>query len=451
MKKHIANGIVRRGSRRGAGPGTVRRMAAATASVLAIAGLAVTSAASSSALAAPRTAQPMIPVWRIVKQVHSGSDSGFSLVIAAGKNGGWAFNRGSGTSGPTAWRRSGSTWTQVAFPGKSDEFVVAAKAISPSDVWVFTASLNQSRVLRWDGHTWTVKRTFTREIAGAAVISPNDIWVFGQPFFPGPGLGAWHYDGRTWTRVASGHDLEGGSALSANNVWAFDGTDVAHWNGSTWSRTSVASLLPAKQLLNDPMLTGILALSSHNVYAIANGFLQDEGGPMVVLHWDGHQWSKVAAGNYGFGSQPLQQAQLRRPRRPVDPDARLRRPEVLPAALLGWAPDRGRAPRRTEPDHRRHRGPDSRHLWRAGWRHHPCLRQPGRQRHRRPASVRDVRTGADVRQGGLGVPGARTGFVRSKEFTERPFRYLRCKAVSGLLAGCNDASVPAWQRTGDGT
>ena len=289
------------------GPRTVRRMAAATASVLAIAGLAVTSAASSSALAGPRTAQPMIPVWRIVKQVHSGSDSGFSLAIAAGKNGGWAFDRGSGTSGPTAWRRSGSAWTQVPFPGKSDEFVVAAKAISPSDVWVFTASLIQSRVLRWDGRTWTVKRTFTREIAGAAVISPDDIWVFGQPFFPGPGLGAWHYDGRTWTRVASGHNLEGGSALSANNVWAFDGTDVAHWNGSTWSRTSVASLLPAKQLLNDPMLTGILALSSHNVYAIANGFLQDEGGPMVILHWDGHQWSKVAGGNYGFGSQPLQQ------------------------------------------------------------------------------------------------------------------------------------------------
>ena len=302
MKKHIADGIVRHGSRRG-----VRRVAAATATALAIAGLAATSATSYSAWAAPRTAQPMIPPWRIVKQVHSGPDSGFSLVIAAGKNGGWAFNRGSGTSGPTAWRRSGSTWTQVPFPGKSDEFVVAARAISPSDVWVFTASLNQSRVLRWDGHTWTVKRTFTREIGGAAVVSADDIWVFGQPFFPGPGLGAWHYNGRTWTRVASGHGLEGGSALSANNIWAFDGTGVAHWNGSTWSRTSVASLLPAKQLLNDPMLTGILALSSHNVYAIANGDLQDEGGPIVVLHWDGYQWSKVAGGNYGFGSQPLQQ------------------------------------------------------------------------------------------------------------------------------------------------
>ena len=282
-------------------------MAACSALLLAATGLAVTGAASSSALAAPRTAQPMIPAWRIVKQVRSGPDSGFSLVIAAGRNGGWAFNRGSGTSGSSAWRRSGSTWTQVPFPGKSNEVVVAARAISAGDVWAFTASLNQSRVLRWDGRTWTVKRTFTREIAGAAVISPSDIWVFGQPFFPGPGLGAWHFNGRTWSRVASGHGLEGGSALSAKNVWAFGGTDVAHWNGSTWSRTSVARLLPARQQLNDPILTGIVALSNHSAYAIANGDLQDEGGPMVILHWDGQQWSKVAEGNFGFGVQPLQQ------------------------------------------------------------------------------------------------------------------------------------------------
>jgi hypothetical protein len=284
--------------------GAVRRVAAASAVLLAATGLAVTGAASSPALAASRNL-PAFPVWRIVKQVHSGPDSGFSLVIAAGKNGGWAFNRGSGTSAPTAWRRSGSTWAKVPFPGRSEEFVVAARAISASDVWAFTASLGQSRVLHWDGRAWTVKRTFAQEIAGAAVISPADIWVFGQPFFPGPGLGSWHYDGRTWSRVASGHDLEGGSALSANNVWAFDATHVAHWNGSTWSRTSVARLLPAKLQLNDPMLTGILALSSHNVYAMGNGFREDEGGPMVLLHWDGRRWSGVATASFGFGSQQM--------------------------------------------------------------------------------------------------------------------------------------------------
>ncbi len=281
-------------------------MAAAAATLLAIAGLAVTGAAS-SALAAPRAAQPMIPAWRIVKQVHNGPFGGFSTVIAVGKNGGWAFNQG---SVPTAWRRSGSnpsTWTQVPFPGKSNEVVVAAGAASPSDVWAFTAGGAQSRALRWNGHVWTVQRSFAQQIGGAVVISPSDVWVFGQPVFPGAGLGAWHYNGQTWSRAASGHGLEGGSALSANNVWAFDGSDVAHWNGSAWSRTSVSRLLPPKQLLNDPTLTGVFAQSSHSVYASGSGGRQDEGGPQVVLHWDGYQWSRVAEGNYGFGTQPVQQ------------------------------------------------------------------------------------------------------------------------------------------------
>jgi hypothetical protein len=303
LAEHLLNSIDRKAGpdQRGRRPvrRMVRRVAAATAALL-----AVTGAASFPALAAP---QPMKPVWRIVKQVHNGPFGGFSTVIAVGKNGGWAFNKG---STPTAWRRSGSnpsTWPQVPFPGRSDEVVVAAGATSPGDVWAFTAGGAQSRALRWNGHAWTVQRSFAQQIGGAVVISPGDVWVFGQPFVPGAGLGAWHYNGRIWSRVASGHGLEGGSALSANNIWAFDGSDIAHWNGSTWSRTSVSYLLPAKQLLNNPMITGIFAQSSHSVYAIANGDLQDEGGPMVILHWDGYQWSMVAQGNYGFGVQPVQQ------------------------------------------------------------------------------------------------------------------------------------------------
>jgi type IV secretory pathway VirB2 component (pilin) len=290
----------------------VRRAAAVTATVL-----AVTTAASFPALAAPAlavqvrgsggTAHPVTAAWRIVKQVHSGPFGGFTAVIAVGKNGGWAFNQG---SVPTAWRRSGSnpsTWTQVPFPGQPNEVVVAAGATSATDVWAFTAAGAQSRALRWNGRAWTVQRSFSKQIGGAVVISPGDVWVFGQPYFPGTGLGAWHYNGRTWSSVASGHGLQGGSALAANDIWAVDGADVVHWNGSTWSRTSVARLLPARAELNNPMLTGIFAQSRTSVYAIGNGDEQDEGGPVVILHWNGRQWSRVAEGNYGFGVQPLQQ------------------------------------------------------------------------------------------------------------------------------------------------
>lgn len=42
--------------------------------------------------------------------------------------------------------------------------------------------------------------------------------MFGQPFIPGSGLGAWHYNGHVWARVASGAGLEGGSGLSASDM-----------------------------------------------------------------------------------------------------------------------------------------------------------------------------------------------------------------------------------------
>ena len=307
LESYIADRIDRNEARRESPRRVPRRVAAAAAVLLAAAGLTVTAAAAKSAVAAPRAAQPARPAWQIVKQVHGASSGGFSVVIAVGKNGGWAFNLGNGGAASTAWHRSGSTWTQIPFPGQN-QAVVAAGASSPSNVWAFTADGAGGRALRWNGHVWTVQHSFAEQIGGAVVISQSDVWVFGQPYVPGAGLGAWHYNGRTWSHVASGHGLEGGSALSANNIWAFDGTDIAHWNGATWCRTSVSYLLPAKHELNDPMITGIFAQSGRSVYAIANGNLQDEGGPIVILHWDGYQWYRVAEGNYGFGDGALQQA-----------------------------------------------------------------------------------------------------------------------------------------------
>jgi len=266
----------------------VRRAALLAAAVTAVVGCA------QAAVAAPVS----VPSWHIVKRVSAGPNGIFTAVTAAGRNGGWAFD---GTTRSTAWERSGFTWTRVPFPSLANEVVVAAAASSATNVWAFTDRLGKSRALRWNGQHWTVARSFSRVIGGAAVLSSSDVWVFGEPDIPGANLGAWHYNGRSWSQVASGHGLEGGSGLSASDIWAFDGADVAHWNGSTWSRKSLASLLPAKHLLNDPALTGIFEQSRHSVYAIANGQLQDEGGPLVLLHWNGSAWSKVAGGNFGFG------------------------------------------------------------------------------------------------------------------------------------------------------
>jgi hypothetical protein len=245
--------------------------------------------------------------WHIVKQVHSGTAGDFTAVVATGQSAGWAFNGNTlaaPTTKPTAWQLSGSTWTPASFPGKRGEEVVAAGAASPSDVWAFTDVGPGSRVLRWNGHTWSVVRTFGQPIGGGSVVSRKDVWVFGQPEI-NQQLGVWHYNGHRWSRVRGG--LDGGSALSATSVWAFRGTSVYRYNGHTWARRSVARLLPRNNGLNNPLLTGIYAQSARSVYAIGNGNAQDEGGPTVVLHYNGHSWRKVAQGSFGYGTQPSQQ------------------------------------------------------------------------------------------------------------------------------------------------
>jgi hypothetical protein len=291
----LEGGVRGRAGRRGGLRAAAVTAAVTAAAVVALTGCTSASAAGTSAQGASTSGSAS---WHIVKRVAGGSNGVVTAVTAAGQNGGWAFD---GFSNATAWERNGSTWTRVPFPSQNDEMVVAAAASSASNVWAFTQEIGISRALRWNGRQWTVTGSFPRAIGGAVVLGSSDVWVFGTDQLPGVDLGAWHYNGRTWSRVASGHGLEGGSGRSASDIWAFDGADVAHWNGSIWSRTSVASLLPPKQQLNDPFLTGIFEQSRHSVYAIANGNAQDEGGPIAILHWNGSAWSKVAGGSFGFG------------------------------------------------------------------------------------------------------------------------------------------------------
>jgi hypothetical protein len=270
-------------------------VAAGVAGLLAAGGA---TAATATAAAPPVAA----PHWHIVKSVKTDVNGQFTAVVATGKTSAWAFNGLGFTAHATAWRLSGKAWTKVAFPGKADEEVITAGASSPSNVWAFTDIAGAgSRVLHWNGAKWSVVKTFAAQIGGASVVAGNDVWVFGQVPVPSTAaLGVWHYNGHTWARVSKG--LQGGSALSATNVWAFGGTAVDHWNGHRWTRTSVKSLLPAKMQLNDPSVTGILALAATNVYAIGNGNAQDEGGPVVVLHYNGRKWARVSPqGIFGYG------------------------------------------------------------------------------------------------------------------------------------------------------
>jgi hypothetical protein len=266
-----------------------RAVAAAAAAGLALAGGALAVTPAGAASRAPAKAAS----WKVVKTVHGSGGVAFTAVTAAGRSSAWAFEAETqGASRPVAWRLARSGWGKVSFPGRSGEQVVAAGSSSASNVWAITSNFTRSRALRWNGHRWSVRGSFRDVIDDVVVLSPANVWAFGSAIFPGR-PGTWHYNGHSWKYLASGHGLTGGSALSSRSIWAVGGKSVAHWNGHSWSRTSVASLLPSPPLSN-PHLTGIFARSAKSVWAVGTGGRQDEGGPVVVLRFNGHHWSRAA-------------------------------------------------------------------------------------------------------------------------------------------------------------
>ena len=230
-----------------------------------------------------------------VSSPYDGTYVRFDAVVATGKTTGWAFRSDS----TVAYERTGTTsWKDVAFPGGTGT-VEAAAATSPSSVWAAYDSSAGAQVDHWNGSRWTVVKSFSAVgITGITALGANDVWVFG-------GGGIWHDNGGRWTEVSS---LDGGSALADNNVWGYGGDTIEHFNGRAWTAMSVASLLPPPPNPRPGQVTGVIALSPSNVYATAvTSYIPNLGGPLELLHYNGHSWAKVVTSTFGghLGQQIL--------------------------------------------------------------------------------------------------------------------------------------------------
>jgi hypothetical protein len=260
------------------------------AGVSAAVGLSV--AATSAASAAVPAAPAHTPTWH---EIGTGAITGVSditAVVATGKTSGWVFG------GLVTYQRTGANvWKKVAFSHREGEISVVGAA-SSTDVWAFDNTPYGSVAYTWNGTKWSAAKTFRGWVGGVSVLARNDVWVFGAPY-PDGQTGVWHYNGHGWSQVAA--NLYGGSALSDKNVWAYSGTTIAHFNGAKWTTVDVARLLPAKAkngLRTPPHVDDVIALSARDVYALGVGNTSAVDGPLVVLHYNGSTWNKVAEGPY---------------------------------------------------------------------------------------------------------------------------------------------------------
>jgi hypothetical protein len=262
--------------------------------------LGATPAADAAAPAATAASAAKAPSWHVTRSVTEKSDF-LGAVAATGKSSGWVFQDAINDEKPTVYELSGSGLKAVSFPGVADEVFDAAAATSASNVWAFGYLPNgKSDVVRLVRGKWTVVKTLDGSVDDVSVLAANDVWVFGWD-------GVYHYNGSTWTRVASlppvaGGGTGGGAALSSNDAWLYGGTSVIHLQGGKKKVYDLQDLLPAKA--PDPGVYGIFPETDRSVYAIGAGGDQDSGGPVVILHYNGSTWSKVADYPEGNLEQP---------------------------------------------------------------------------------------------------------------------------------------------------
>jgi hypothetical protein len=244
------------------------------------------------AAAGPATTPAKLPSWHVLDTVN-GLSRDFGAVMATGPASGWAFVN----NASYAYQRTGvATWKKVPYPG-GNGVSVAAAASSASRAWAFTnIAGTRSQAVELVRGKWTVRKTLDGYVSAVSVLAANDVWVFGS-------TATYHYNGSTWAKVAGG--VSGGSALSASDYW-FTGASgqatVTHVKNGKRATFNLARLLPAKTktALDDPRVADVYAASDTDVYVLGNGRTQDAGGPIVILHYDGHAWTKLA--RYGMGN-----------------------------------------------------------------------------------------------------------------------------------------------------
>jgi len=229
------------------------------------------------------------------------------------------FINSSSLSQATSEHYDGSQWSVVPAqtPGKASVLEGVA-AVSSNNVWAVgefvdsSDNVEKTLIQHWDGSSWSIvtspnqPNTTNDILLGVKVISANDIWTVGSYQTQPDSHGVAHtyslfehYDGTSWSIVDGGsgpndEQLFAISSVSSNNVWASGYYYVGqlgsyfplikHWDGTSW--TNVTTPNPG----GDPKLSAITALSSNDIWAAGNTFLNGQSH-LLVMHYDGTSWT----------------------------------------------------------------------------------------------------------------------------------------------------------------
>lgn len=223
---------------------------------------------------------------------------------------------------PFIERWDGTKWNYMpnsAFEGNEPLYgtLLGLAVIDPNNIWAVGAELKGDRsaplLLQWNGATWSQvpgakSASLKGNLQAVDGTSPQNIWAVGERgASPNSKTLVQHWDGNKWKIVPSpspglnSNELEDVAVLSATDAWAVGQIDefssartmrslILHWDGESWQSVPHPQLGP-----NPQRLTGIVALSESNIWAV--GSYARSPSPfdpaMLIMHWNGAEWNVV--------------------------------------------------------------------------------------------------------------------------------------------------------------
>jgi len=210
----------------------------------------------------------------------------------------------------------GTSWTATAIP-TNDAFLFGASADATNDVWAvgFTGPENDSSrtlVMHYDGTSWKTTPSPSvgsgaSQLNGVVALAPNDVWAvgFSTPVRPPKSAATLtlieHWDGTSWTVVSSpnvgpnsvfqSNRLEGITAISPTDIWAFGSyflangsgnqkTLLLHYDGTAWSIAPSPNPTTG-DFLSDILSAGV-AVSPNDVWIVGSEDEPPHDGTLAI-------------------------------------------------------------------------------------------------------------------------------------------------------------------------
>jgi hypothetical protein len=254
-------------------------------------------------------------VWEFVESPNTGSPHNyFNGMAAIAPNDVWAVGAYGNTTTVAEqliqhW--NGQSWTLVATPALATTLneLMAVSAVSANDVWAVGSGDGFGLIEHWDGTSWSVvphpNPGIGNRFFGVAAIASDDVWAVG---YQGGADGlsqtlVERWDGDSWSVVPSPNVPNQHNTLFAvtavpgsNELWAVGRADpstplILHWNGTQWS------IVPGPSSGTVPLLYGVTAISTNDVWAAGWTSFGGSGPDTLTLHWNGSTWSVVPSPN----------------------------------------------------------------------------------------------------------------------------------------------------------